>query len=116
MAFAKTGIGFFDGLDMRSGQLDFLFQGLFFEFEQTLIPGSKAVLDEDLLDGRAGDQNSYQFELVAQPDASPHGIGQRECQDFFTTSGGVVWGWNLWIGGRSLRPSSPWAWKRRLYS
>jgi len=33
-----------------------------------------------------------------------------------TTSGGVVKGWSLGIGGKSFSPYSPCVWKRRLYS
>jgi len=36
----------------------------------------------------------------------PHmGLARASSRVWETTSGGVVWGWDLWIGGRSLRPS-----------
>lgn len=33
-----------------------------------------------------------------------------------TVLGGVVWGWLLWIGGRSFSPSKPCVWNRRFHS
>lgn len=47
----------------------------------------------------------------------PHmGCSAESASTFATTSGGVVMGWDLWMGGRSRKPSSPCVWNLRLYS
>ncbi len=94
MPLAKTGICLFDGLDLFWSPLALFVQCLLFELDKPLILGAHVVLDEDLLNRGTGERDPHTLELVAQSDASPHRICQREFQYLFR----YFWRGGLWMG------------------
>ena len=79
-AAQRKRIGFFTQGALVGTQLNRLLERALFELEQSLVATSYALLVQDTLNG-----------------------WRRS-----TTSGGVVCGWDLAIGGRSFKQAKPW--------
>lgn len=85
-----------------------------FELQEAVELDAHLMLDEHGLDRRAPDADTVQLESHAEPHVAPGGMLQAQGQLCSTTSGGVVCGWVMWTGRRSLSLSRPCNSKRHL--
>src|SRR5690606_181424 len=116
VALAKGGVNLLNQLDLLVAQRDGLCSSLLLELEQALVACAKTLLVEDVLHRRERDGHTGEREMVADAIAAPGRLLQCQRDDLLDDLVGRGLGMCFGEGGRSLRPSKPCTWKRRLYS
>lgn len=107
VSLSEGRIGLLDPGDLLWGELDFLLDGSRFQLQQPVVSTPHAVLVEDTLNGWRADTDAFQLQSVMQPVAAASGVIDTQRQQLLNNLGwcglGMVW----WMGGKSLRPTSP---------
>jgi len=116
LVFPEAGIGLLEEPDLFRGELDVLAVLLFLEAQEPFVLGLHVLLEPEVAHRAGADRDTFQPELIGEPQGPQAGCCSDDEMIFSRTSGGVSLGKLLGIGNRSMSPSRPRSWKARLYS